>query len=78
MRKIIAQFGDLRDSQLQIEQLQREKEQHSAKEVQSDTGSDQGRGFETADNLNLRLDAAAGLAPDVPDDTVVQPEHVQR
>jgi hypothetical protein len=44
----------------------REAEQKSAKEVLSDTGSDQGQGFETADKYNLRLDAIAGQFPDKP------------
>jgi hypothetical protein len=71
---MIAEFGDSRDSQLQIEQLQRETEQQSAKEVLSDTGSDQEKGFETADEFNRRLNEAAGLTSDEPDATVVLPE----
>jgi hypothetical protein len=46
--------------------------------VLSDTGSDQGRGYETADDLHLRLDAVTGQIPDAPEETVVLPEPVQR
>jgi hypothetical protein len=67
IREMIATFGDLRDSQLQREAEKRKAEQ-SGKEVLSDTGSDQGRGFETADEFNQRLNEAAGLTPDEPDD----------
>jgi hypothetical protein len=75
---IITQFGDFRDSQLQIEEVVREAECKSEKEMLSDTGSDQGRGFETADKYNLRLNTAAGQTTDGPDETVVYPEWVQR
>jgi hypothetical protein len=78
LREMIAQFGDLRDNQLQVEQMQRETEQQSEKEVLSDTGSDQGRGFETADEFNQRLNEAAGLTYDEPDATVEFPETTQR
>ncbi len=73
LREMIAIFGDFRGSQLQIEQWQRETKQQTGKEVLSDTGSDQGRGFETADEFNQRLNEAAGLTPDEPDATVVLP-----
>jgi len=46
--------------------------------VLSGTGSDQGRGFETADEFNQRLNDAAGQVTDGPDSTVVLPESVQR
>jgi len=46
--------------------------------VLSDTGSDQGRGFETADEFNQRLNDAAGQVTDGPDSTVVLPVSVQR
>jgi hypothetical protein len=78
LREIIAQFRDLRDSQLQIEKLQRETEQQSAKDMLSDTGLDQGRGFESADEFNQRLNEAAGQTTDEPDATVVLPERIQR
>ncbi len=65
------QFGDFRDSQLQIEEILRENER---KGVLSDTGLDQGRGFETADEFNLRLDAVSGQVTDGPDETVVIPD----
>ncbi len=71
-------FGEFRDSQLQIEQDQRKTELQSAKEVLSDTGSDQERDFETADEFNHRLDEAAGLTTDEPDATVMLPETTQR
>ncbi len=74
---MIATFGDFRDIQLQKEQEQSEAEQQSGKEVLSDTGSDQGRGFETADEFNQRLNEAAGLTPDEPDATVVLPGTTQ-
>jgi hypothetical protein len=70
LSELIATFGEFRDSQLQIEQAQRETEWQSAKEVLSDTGSDQERGFETADEFNRRLDEAAGLTSDEPDPTL--------
>ncbi len=44
----------------------------------SDTGSDQGRGFESADEFNQRLNEAAGQTTDEPDATVVLPERIQR
>jgi len=46
--------------------------------VLSDTGSDQGRGFETADEFNQRLNEAAGLTSDEPDATVILPGTTQR
>jgi hypothetical protein len=46
--------------------------------VLSDIGSYQGRGFETAAEFNLRLDAIAAQVTDGPDDTVVLPERVQK
>jgi hypothetical protein len=72
---MIAIFGDYRDSQLQAEQEKRESERRSAKEVLSDTGSDQERGFQRADEFNRRLDEAAGLTIDEP---VRLPETTQR
>ncbi len=42
----------------------------------SETGSDQGQGFETADEFNQRLNEAAGLTTDEPNATVVLPETV--
>jgi len=77
LRETIATFGDLRDSQLQKEAEKRIAEQ-SEKEVLSDTGSDQGRGFETADKFNQRLNKAAGLTSDDPDATVVLPGTTHR
>ena len=44
----------------------------------SDIGSYQGRGFETAAEFNLRLDAIAAQVTDGPDDTVVLPKRVQK
>jgi len=44
----------------------------------SDTGLDQGRGFESADEFNQRLNEAAGQTTDEPDATVVLPERIQR
>ncbi len=41
LREMIAIFGEFRDSQLQIEQESRRSVRQSAKEVLSDTGSDQ-------------------------------------
>ncbi len=73
LREIIASFGDLRDSQLQKEAEKKKTEQQSGKEVLSDSGSDQGRGFETADEFNQRLNKAAGLTSDEPDATVIFP-----
>jgi hypothetical protein len=64
LKELIAIFGYHRDSQLQIEQEKRETERKSAKEVLSDTGSDQERGFQTADEFNRRLDEVAGLTTD--------------
>jgi hypothetical protein len=78
LKELIAIFGDHRDSQLQIEQDRRETERRSAKEVLSDTGSDQERGFQTADEFNRRLDEAAGLTTDEPDATVRFPDTTQR
>jgi hypothetical protein len=78
LKELIAIFGDYRDSQLQIEQEKRETECRSAKEVLSDTGSDQERGFQTADEFNHRLDEVAGLTTDEPDATVRLPETTQR
>jgi hypothetical protein len=72
LREMIATFGDLKDSQLQKEAEKRKAEQ-SEKEVLSDTGSDQGRGFETADEFNQQLNEAAGLTSDEPVATVVLP-----
>ena len=72
LRELIATFGDFRDSQHQKEAAKKKAEQ-SGKEVLSDTGSDQGRGFETADEFNQRLNEAAGLNPDEPDATVILP-----
>ena len=43
-----------------------------------DTGSDQGRGFESAGDCNQGLNKAAGQITDEPDATVVLPEHIQR
>jgi hypothetical protein len=78
LRELIATFGDLRDSQLQKEVEKRKAERQSEKEVLSDTGSDQGRGFETADEFNQRLNEAAGLTSDEPDATVILPGTTQR
>ncbi len=78
LRELIAVFVDNRDSQLQIEQAQREAEPQSGKEVLSDTGSDQERGFETAEEFNQRLNQAAGLTSDEPDATEVLPETTQQ
>ncbi len=39
----------------------------------SDTSSDQGKGFETADEFIQRLNEAAGLTSDEPDATVILP-----
>jgi hypothetical protein len=75
---LIAIFGDYRDSQPQIEQEKRETECRSAKEVLSDTGSGQERGFQAADEFNPRLDEVAGLTTDEPDATVRLPETTQR
>ena len=44
----------------------------------SDTGSGQGRGFESAGDCNQGLNKAAGQITDEPDATVVPPEHIQR
>ena len=74
---MIATFGDFRDSQLQKEAARKKAEQ-SGKEVLSDTGSDQGRGFETADEFNQRLNEAASLNPDEPDATVILPGATHR
>jgi hypothetical protein len=74
---MIATFGEFRKNKLQIEQDQRKIECQSAKEVLSDTGSDQERGFATADEFNHRLDEAAGLTTDEPDATVMLPETTQ-
>jgi hypothetical protein len=78
LKEVIAIFGDYRDSQLQIEQLARETEHKSAKEVLSDTGSDHERCFQTANEFNRRLDEAAGLTADEPDATVRLPETTQK
>ena len=43
-----------------------------------DTGSDQGRGFESAGDCNQGLNKAAGQITDEPDATVVLPEHIRR
>jgi hypothetical protein len=75
---MIAIFGEFRDSQLQIEQDRRKSEHQSAKEVLSDTGSDQEKGFETPNEFNRRLEEAAGLTADEPDATVMLPETTQR
>ena len=56
----------------------RKKTEQSEKEVLSDTGSDQGRGFETADEFNQRLNEAASLNPDEPDATVILPGATHR
>ena len=64
LREMIATFEDLRDSQLQKEVEKRKTGQQSEKEVLSDTSSDQGRDFETADEFNQRLNEAAGLTTD--------------
>ncbi len=77
LRELIATFGEFRDSQLQKETAKRKAEQ-SEKEVLSDTGSDQGRGFETADEFNQRLNEAASLNPDEPDATVILPGATHR
>jgi len=77
LRELIATFGEFRDSQLQKEAAKRKAEQ-SEKEVLSDTGSDQGRGFETADEFNQRLNEAASLNPDEPDATVILPGATHR
>jgi len=78
LREMIAIFGEFRDSQLQIEQEGRRSARQPAKEVLSDTGSDQERGFETADEFNRRLEAAAELIADEPDATVRLPETSQK
>jgi hypothetical protein len=78
LRELIAIFGDLSDSRLQKEAERRKTEQQLEKEVLSDTGSDQGRGFETADEFNQRLNEAAGINPDEPDATVILPNPVPR
>jgi hypothetical protein len=78
LREMIAIFREFRDSQLQIEQEGRKSECQSAKEVLSDTGSDQEKGFETADEFNRRLQAAADLTANEPDATVRIPETTQR
>ena len=77
LREMIAIFGDFRDSQLQKEAEKKQTEQ-SGKEVLSDTGSDLGRGFETANEFNLRLNGAAGLTSDEPDATVILPGATHR
>jgi len=78
LKELIAIFGDYRDSHLQIEQVKRETECRSVKEVLSDKGSDQEGGFQTGDEFNCRLDEAAGLTTDEPDATVTLPETTQR
>jgi hypothetical protein len=70
LREMIAIFGEFRDSQLPIEQEGRRSERQPAKEVLSDTGSDQERGFETADEFNRRLEAAVELTDQEPEATV--------
>jgi hypothetical protein len=45
LREMIANFGDLRDSQLQKEVEKRKTEQQSEKEVLSDTGFRSGERF---------------------------------
>jgi hypothetical protein len=70
LKELTAIFGEYRDSQLQIGQEKKESECKSAKEVLSDTGSDQERGFQTADEFNRRLDEASGLTANEPDATV--------
>ena len=77
LRELIATFGDFRDSQLQKE-ADRKKAEQSGKEVLSDTGSDQGKGFETADEFNQRLNEAAALTSDEPDATVILPGTTHR
>ncbi len=47
-------------------------------EVLSDTGSDQEKGFETADEFNRRLETATELTADEPDATVRLPETSQK
>jgi hypothetical protein len=71
---MIAIFGEYRDSQLQIEQEGRRSARQPAKEMLSDTGSDQDKGFETADEFNCRLEAAVDLTANEPDATVRLPE----
>jgi len=79
LREAIAIFGEFRDSRLQIEQQQRKRsERQPAKEVLSDTGSDQEKGFETADEFNRRLETATELTADEPDATVRLPETSQK
>ncbi len=75
---MIAIFGEFRDSQLQIEQESRRSARQPAKEVLSDTGSDQDKGFEAADEFNRRLEAAADLTANEPDATVRLPETSQK
>jgi len=58
--------------------LQRETEQQSAKDMLSDTGSGQGRGFESADEFNQNLNEAARQTTDESDATVVLLERIQR
>jgi hypothetical protein len=78
LREMIAIFGEFRDSQLQIEQESRRSARQPAKEVLSDTGSDQDKGFEAADEFNRRLEAAADLTANEPDATVRLPETSQK
>ncbi len=78
LREAIAIFGEFRDSRLQIEQQKRRSERQPAKEVLSDTGSDQEKGFETADEFNRRLETATELTADEPDATVRLPETSQK
>ena len=44
----------------------------------SDTGSDQGKRFETADEFNQSLNEAAGHTSDEPDATVILPGTTHR
>jgi hypothetical protein len=78
LREMIAIFGEFRDSQLQIEQEGRRSARQPAKEVLSDTRSDQERDFETADEFNCRLEAAVALTANEPDATVRLPETSQK
>jgi hypothetical protein len=78
LREMIAIFGEFRDSQLQIEQEGRRSAHQPAKEVLSDTGSDQEKGFEIADEFNRRLEAGVDLTANEPDATVRLPETTQK